>query len=89
MTKISGQFCCHIADNIPFKIQLARRVTCSSGLIVIYKISPKFPWNFDTQDLSQFTKEKHKSVVNLIITYVVVRQSSLKWLKILFFYYNL
>ena len=42
-----------------------------------------------TQDFSQFTQEKHKNVVNLIIRYNAVRQSNLKWLKIFSFYLNL
>ena len=47
-------------------------------LFVICEISPKVRWNFTTQDFSQFTQEKHKNVVNLIIIYVAVRQSNLK-----------
>ena len=46
-------------------------------LIVICEISAKFCWNFATQDFSQFTQEKQKNVVSLIIIYVDVRQSSL------------
>ena len=56
---------------------------------IIYEFPPKFLWNFAMQDFSRFTQEKHKHVVNLIIIYVVIRQSNIKWLKIFSLYLNL
>ena len=58
-------------------------------LIIICEISLKLRWDFGTKYFIQFTQEKHKNVVNVIIIYVFVRQSNLQWLKILSFRLNL
>ena len=63
--------------------------TSSCNLQKFPEILKKFCCIFHSQDFSQFTSEKHKNVVNLIIICATVRQSSLQWMKICSFYYSL
>ena len=63
--------------------------TSSCNLHKFPEILKKFCCIFHSQDFSQFTSEKHKNVVNLIIFCATVGQSSLKWMKICSFYYSL